>query len=271
MERNYKESVKWLESYLDMDRKPVGIRILWTEEEFNEFNANIRPTRITYCNAVQEASKGATFKLTDDHMACGNGATALGFRKYPDKLIQGFGRKAKGIYNDVPTSRSVSYDMRFIQTTPYAVGIKPLEQWDYKEDPHVVIVVSQTYNIMRLIQGYGHFHGYAKGLKTCGLQALCHDLTTYPLITDDINISLLCPGTRQVANWTLNEIGIGIAFSKWYDSVEGVAKTTNPFERNPNKEEIKKRLDANGLDSSGIVMNENYDTGTYKGGRVEVK
>ena len=56
-----------------------------------------------------------------------------------------------------------------------------------------------------------------------------------------INITLLCPGTRLVANWQENEIGIGIPFEKWYEIVEGVKQTTNPFERNKEIRKVLKR------------------------------
>lgn len=72
---------------------------------------------------------------------------------------------------------------------------------------------------MRIIQGYSHFHGYTTNLQTVGLQAVCQDLTTYPYNTQDINITFLCPGTRLVANWQQDELGIGIPTKFWNDAV----------------------------------------------------
>lgn len=151
----------------------------------------------------------------------------------------------------------------------YGVAVMPLEMFEV--EPDVVVQVGSSYNIMRIIQGHGYFNGYTNNLRTVGLQAVCQDLTTYPYNTGDINISLLCPGTRLVADWVPNEIGIGIPFAKWYEVVEGVKQTTNAFERNKNKEAIIKRLEERGLDASEIKLNENYDDGSYSGGKIDVE
>lgn len=170
------------------------------------------------------------------------------------------------IYKDIETSKSINDDMLFLKEEPAGIVVMPLE--NYKEEPDVVIVVSKSYNIMRMLQGNAYFNGYTNNLRTVGLQAVCQDLTTYTYSTQDINISLLCPGTRLVADWQLDEIGIGVPFKKWNEVVEGVKETANPFERDKNKEAIERRLKERGLDSSNIKFNENYDDGSYSGGKI---
>ena len=63
---------------------------------------------------------------------------------------------------------------------------------------------------------------------------------------------------------------MGIPFKKWNEVVQGVKETTNPFERNKKKEGIKQRLKENELDNSHIKLNENYDDGSYTGGKVDI-
>lgn len=264
-----KHSVDLIESYLELDRKPVGIKFFFDKDEFDNFQVDQRTRKVTYCNSVQLASKGHAMKLTKDNQGCPNGAMALKMKDIPEPMANGKGRLSKNIYKDVETSKSISDEMLFLQEEPAGIAVMPLE--DYKEDPDVVVLVSSSYNVMRMIQGHGYFNGYTSNLRTVGLQAVCQDLTTYPYNTKDINITLLCPGTRLVANWQADEIGIGIPFEKWYEVVEGVKETTNPFERNRKKEGIKERLKERGLDTSGLKFNENYDDGSYSGGKVEVK
>lgn len=263
-----KHSVDLIESYLDLDRKPVGIKFFFDRDEFENFEVPQRDRKVTYCNSVQLASKGNAMKLTKDNQGCPNGAFALHFTEVPAPIASGKGRFSKGIYKDVETSKSINDDMLFMKEEPAGIAVMPLE--NYEEDPDVVVVVSSSYNIMRMIQGHGYFNGYTNNLRTVGLQAVCQDLTTYPYNTQDINISLLCPGTRLVADWEANEIGIGIPFAKWYEIVEGVKQTTNPFERDNKKEGIEKRLKERGLDASDIKFNENYDDGSYSGGKIEI-
>lgn len=265
---NIKESINLIESYLDLDRKPVGIKFFFDQEEFDNFEVNQRDRKVTYCNSVQLASKGHEMKLTKENQGCPNGAFALNFTDVPPPISSGKGRFSKNIYKDIETSKQINDDMKFMEERPYGIAVMPLES--YKIDPDVVIVVGSSYNVMRMIQGHGFFNGYTNNLRTVGLQAVCQDLTTYPYNTDDINISLLCPGTRLVADWVADEIGIGIPFGKWFEIVEGVKETTNPFERDNNKEAIIKRLEERGLDTSGIKLNENYDDGSYSGGKVDI-
>jgi len=263
-----KLSVDLIESYLDLDRKPVGVKFFFSKEEFDNFNIPQRDRKVTYCNSVQLASKGKAMKLTKENQGCPNGAMALKMREIPEPMASGKARFSKNIYHDVETSKSISDQMLFLKEEPYGYAVMPLDMFEL--DPDIVIVISKPYNIMRLIQGHGYFNGYTNNLRTVGLQAVCQDLTTYPYNTQDINISFLCPGTRLVADWKEHEIGIGIPFEKWYEIVEGVKQTTNPFERNKNKEGIKKRLEERGLDASDIKFNWNYDDGSYSGGKIEI-
>lgn len=265
---NIKDSVDLIESYLDLKRKPVGIKIFFDKDEFDNFEVPQRDRKVTYCNSVQLASKGSSMKLTKENQACPNGAMALKMKEVPEPMANGKGRFSKSIYHSVETSKSISDEMLFLEEEPAGIVVMPLE--NFKEAPDVVVVVGSSYSVMRMIQGHGYFNGYTNNLRTVGLQAVCQDLTTYPYNTGDINISLLCPGTRLVADWEVDEIGMGIPFEKWYEVVEGVKETTNPFERNKNKEDIVKRLNDRGLDASGIILNQNYDDGSYSGGKIEV-
>lgn len=264
-----KHSVDLIEAYLNLDRKPVGVKFLFDRDEFMSYPVDQRDSKITYCNSVQLAGKGHSMKLTRENQACPNGAMALKMKDIPDPMSSGKARFSKHIYHDVETSKSISDDMLFLEKEPFGVVVMPLD--NFVEAPDVVIVIGSAYHVMRLIQGHGYFNGYTTNLRTVGLQAVCQDLTTYPYNSKDINISYLCPGTRMVANWEPDEIGIGIPFEKWFEIVEGVKETTNPFERNRNKKGIIQRLEEKGLDSSEVKLNQNYDDGSYTGGKVEIE
>ncbi len=263
-----KHSVNLIEAYLGLDRKPVGVKFFFNKEEFDNFEVPQRDRKVTYCNSVQLASKGNSMKLTKENQGCPNGAFALNFTDVPPPISSGNGRFNKHMYQSVEVAKSINDDMKFMKERPYGIAVMPLE--NYNEAPDVVIVVGSSYNIMRMLQGHAYFNGYHDNLRTVGLQAVCQDLTTYPYNTEDINISLLCPGTRLVADWVPNEIGMGIPYAKWEDVVQGVVETTNPFERDTQKKDILARLEERGLDTSGIILGQNYDDGSYSGGTIEI-
>ena len=266
---NIKDSVDLIESYLELERKPVGIKFFFDKNEFNNFEVPQKDRKVTYCNSVQLASKGHSMKLTKENQTCPNGARALNMAEVPESLANGELRFSKNLYCDVDVSKSISDELLFLKEEPAGIVVMPLEK--FNQAPDVVVMVGSSYNIMRMIQGYSYFNGHTSNLRTVGIQAVCQDLTTYPYNTQDINISLFCPGTLLVANWQPGEIGVGIPFEKWNQVVEGVIETTNPFERNKNKRSIAKRLEERGLDASHIKLNENYDDGNYTGGKVEIE
>lgn len=266
---NYKESTTKVMAYLGLERKPVGVKFFFTKEEYDKCDIPERERKVTYCNSINLASRGQAMRLRKEHQACFNGSVALGFNPAPPKMANGEARVGLGIYNDLETSKSVSNTMKFMKEQPYGLLVMPLDM--YEEDPDMILVVGKSYEIMRLIQGYSHFNGYTPNLQTVGLQAVCQDLTTYPYNTGDINITFLCPGTRLVADWQQDEIGIGIPPKYWNETVEGVIKTTNPFERDSRKKEIIERMKAAGIDTSDINLGKNYDTGSYTGGLVETE
>ena len=266
---NIKESVDLIESYLDLDRKPVGIKFFFNKEEFLNFEVPQRERKVTYCNSVQLASIGKSMKLSGANQGCPNGAFAMKFIDIPTPIASGKGRYNKGMYKNEEISKSINDDMLFLDEKLEGMAVMPLE--NFQEQPDIIIVIGDSYNIMRLIQGHAYHNGYTNNLRTVGLQAVCQDLTTYPYLTQDINISLLCPGTRLVADWKPNEIGIGIPFKKWYEMVDGVIETTNPFERNNNKRAIIERLKAKNLNHDEIKVNTNYDDKTYSGGKINIE
>lgn len=236
-----KESSKLIQIYLDLEREPVGVQFLHTEEDYNNLELFERENRVSYCNAVALASTGTAMKVKLNHQACPNGSSALGLMDVPKPMQTGAKRHELGIYDSVETSKKMFDEMNLNTQKEYGIAVASLGQANF--DPDVVIVISKSYNIMRIIQGYSYKHGYDTNIKTVGLQAVCHDLTTAPMLNDGINISFLCPGTRLVANWDEDELGVGVSFSKWFDAVDGVIQTTNPFERNAKKDAIIKKLE----------------------------
>lgn len=263
---NIIESAKIMQTYLELERFPVGVKIFFDKTGYDSCNIEERSNKITYCNAVQLASRGKKIKVRKDHQACPNGSFALNFTDQPDPIKTGKGRFKKGIYESLEISKSVSDDMVFLKKRPYGLLLMPLKY--FVDEPDVVIVIGSSYPIMRLIQANAYKNGYTDNLKTVGLQAVCHDLTTYPYETGDINISFLCPGTRLVADWKYNEMGLAIPFNKFYDLIEGLIKTTNPFERDRSKKKIIKKIKENNLKEDEIRLGENYDDGSYSGGKI---
>lgn len=82
-------------------------------------------------------------------------------------------------------------------------------------------------------------------------------------MTDDINVSLLCIGTRHKAGWADNELAVGIAYSRFQTVVQGVMETINIMDSNEKKTVIEQKLKAAGLAYPQIQYDCNYYMGNH--------
>jgi len=116
---------------------------------------------------------------------------------------------------------------------------------------------------MRIIQGYSHIYGYNTSYKMVGNQAICSEATAYPLESNNINVSLLCSGTRFMGGWGDDEMVVGIPFNRYLSVIDGVYATINPIEPNEKKAEIEAKLKEHNRTDLEIEYDKNYYTGLY--------
>jgi uncharacterized protein (DUF169 family) len=204
---------------------------------------------------------GTSVKALKENFGCLASARALGIVAVDEMVSSGRHYRRLGLYQDLVTSKNVQKNMTVCRHRAFAVMIMPLEEFD--EEPDVVLIVTRPYNAMRIIQGYTHAYGYHTGFKVAGNQALCSECTAYPFESNNINVSLLCSGTRHMAGWGDDEVGIGLPFNKFMPVVDGIYKTLNPTEPNEKKAEIESRLKEQGRTDIEIEYDRNYYTGLY--------
>lgn len=251
-------------SLLDLKRKVVGIKFLFDEKEYEDFDANESQGMMTYCTMVRNASVGKSTKANINHFACLSAARALGLIKPNNDVISGRIHAKMGVYNDLTVARSIAKDMVYCDHEVYGIGIKPLEE--YICNPDILIIVTNPLNVMRIIQGYAFYNGQLKEIKMAGMQAICQECTSYTYEKNTINISMMCSGTRHVSQWGEDEMAVGIPYNKFNSLVEGIKNTVNPMERNYRKKKIEKNLKENKLDSLiDVEYSKNYYTGVYTG------
>lgn len=262
------ESTKWIYTLLELDYKVVGIKFLFDKGEYDLFPAKEHTHRMSYCTVVKKASDGECQKVRQDHQACPGGSVALGFTKPNDDNISGRRRYLQKTYCNMGISRKVSKNMVYCEHTLYGIAVMPLEKYDI--EPDVVIIVCNPFNAMRISQGYAYKYGHIENIKFAGMQAICQECTSLPYENDQLNISMLCSGTRMLGRWREDELAVGMPFRYLLDIVEGIKNTVNPLERNKNKKIIEKKLIDNQLNGQlEILFNENYDDNIYQGGKVE--
>lgn len=257
-------NVDRLECLLDLEREIVGVRFLFSEEEFNESQFRPLKNKMSYCTTVSRATQGNNYKIRLENFACSAAANALGLYKMTPIKEFGYARLRSGTYDNLGVSRQVSKSMVYCPEGMYGLEVAPLRE--FVEGPHIVIFITNPFNAMRISQGYAYFHGHVKNVQFAGMQALCQECTSYPFEMDTLNISMMCSGTRMLGRWSDSELGIGLPFHLLDSLVEGIKKTVNPLERNKRKKVIEERLQEKGLsDELSIEYDKNYDDGLYMG------
>lgn len=248
-ENNVKELAKRLSCAIDWPRDFVGIRFLFTKEEYDAVDAKELLKPINYCQMVCAATKGNAIKATAELQGCSAAIYSLGI-KIPDEFHRS-GRRAfsNQLYNDLGTAKFSRDRQTLCDHEAYAVLVKPLSQFtNYEAPPQVIQVITNPYYAMRIIQGYTYYFGIHKEFKMSGLQAICSESTAYPYMSNNINISMLCGGTRMFCDWKDAEVSVSIPYSKFPLTVEGTLRTIDLEDPDDKKAIVREKLRANQMD-----------------------
>ena len=243
---------------LALNRRIVGVKFLFTEEEFLQAEAKRISGKIHYCVMAKSAMAGNSIKAAAENFGCPGSARALGIMEPEEFFRSGRHYVRLGLYRDLTTAKQIRNNMTLCEHKAYGVVLKPLEE--FSEEPDIVLIVADSYNSMRIVQGYTYSYGIYSSFKMSGNQAICSECTAYPFESNNINISVLCAGTRDAAGWTVDELGIGIPYNRFTAVIEGVYQTINPIEPNCNKEQIEEKLKKNGFSDLAIEFDKNYFT-----------
>ena len=253
----------WLDILLELRRKPIGIKFLLTEADYATSPVRVPPTGMPYCTAVRWAGRGRSYKMDAAHCSCFAASRALGMASVPEEALSGSRHAKLGVYENLGVSRAVARDMVYCAHKCTGVEIMPLDQY-VDHNPDVVIIVTTPYNAMRITQGYAYHNAQLTNVKVAGMCAICQECTSYPHERNQLNLSLLCSGTRCVAQWEKDELGVGIPYHYLGQVINGLRQTVNPMEFNRDKERIARKLaEAGQEDAMEIVFNHNYYTGAY--------
>ena len=248
-ELSVKQVASRLQCAIDWPRQAVGIQFLFTEEEFQQANAKELAAPIHYCMMVKAATLGHCVKAAGDAHRCIAAARALGIKE-PDEYHRS-GRKGLGIqlYHDLGTAKFTRDRQTLCDHKAYGVMVKPLLQYEEADgEPNVVILITNPYYAMRLIQGYTYFYGIQTQFKMSGLQAICSESTAYPYMSNSINLSTLCGGTRLYCKWSDNELAVSMPYRTFPLTVEGTLRTMNLQDNNEKKAVERQKLQQNGME-----------------------
>ena len=241
----WKDSVDKLYCILELERRAVGVKLLRTAEEYDNENAITLKKAINYCQMIAAATRGNCIKARSEDFKCRSGARVLGIDPADIKNSQGENWARLGLYKDAELSKTIREELVYLKEPCYGVLMAPVEQ--LQDFPDVILVAANPYNSMRMIQGYAYHYGMPKSINMIGNQAICLECTARPCAVKDMNVSMLCIGTRHRARWKDDEMAIGIPKEQFVNVVDGLLNTLNQIESDSNKERIDKKLKAKNI------------------------
>lgn len=243
-------------SVLDFEHRVVGVQLIKTKKEYENIQAIEPSNGMNYCGMVKAACKGHSLKGGVHQFKCKSAPRVLGLDPSDEKNSKGETWNRLGLYCNFQTSQSVREELTYLKEPSYGVLIQPIELFDHI--PDVSLFLTNSYNAMRILQGYTYSYGIAKNIQLVGNQAICYESTARVIHTQDINISLLCIGTRHRSGWTNTELCISLHKSKFIETMNGVFNTVNQMENNTNKRKIETKLKQKDIADFEIQYNNNY-------------
>lgn len=224
---------------LGLDQKAVGVRLMRTREEFDGIDAAQIKGRLKYCVMVKKAAAGRSFKAGAENFGCGGAVNALGIGDRVDLSVANYMRL--GLYANEEVAAQAMTDVTKIKQHIYGMLLMPLEEC--VKIPDVIIMLASSYQAMRVLQGYTYHHGVIKQVHLSGNQAFCSECTATPYIHQEVNLSVLCSGTRFIAGWDDQQMAIGVPTCQIEAIVDGILKTMNKTEPDEKKAEINLRAE----------------------------
>lgn len=245
MRQEWLDSIATLSCVLDLKRCPVGIRVIKTEEECSSFEGLALKAPINYCQMIVAASRGHVIKACSESFKCRSGARALGIDKSDPKNAHGENWDRLGLYKGADLCREIRESLCYSQENAYGLLIGALHLMPVESD--VVMIAANPFNVMRIVQGYAYHYGMLKNVNVIGNQAICLECTARPYVLKDMNVSVLCIGTRHRAGWQDDEMAVGIPQAQFIDVVDGILSTLNQMESDRNKQIIQAKFEKAGI------------------------
>ena len=151
---------------------------------------------------------------------CLGGAGAIGLRDMPPKLANGEKYFSLGRFQDLETAKKLTSQLSIVEDEHWGIVYAPLDEADFEAD--VIEIITEPVGGMKLAQSIVYKTGEKITPSFAGIQSLCGDAFANPYITDGINFTLGCDGSRKAADIKDNEMTVGISAAKIDEVISGL-------------------------------------------------
>jgi uncharacterized protein (DUF169 family) len=206
------EMAKTLVERLHLETNPVGVKLIKKEEDIpKDMKMITEPLR--YCEMVQAARlRGETTLAKVGMHSCKGGAAGLGLMEFPENISSGnlyFSKLNKCVTKESGSKIVSSFPAQKAEST-VATLVAPLDKMKMK--PDVVIFIGKPLQARRIVQAALCKEGGRVNIDTAGIQSLCVDATSSPILKGDVNVSMGCDGAAKNAGLEDDFVVVGMPF-----------------------------------------------------------
>lgn len=225
---------------LGLQHRIAGVNFLDFQEDYDNCKAKPASQKGPYCYQVRQALDGKHFKVDKDLVTCEYARAAIGLEKPDISMREGRSFDYCGLSETRAIGKSIADAMMYIDQDICGIELGPLEEMEHAD---LVIMVDYAQTIMRIMQGYAYKYGAPKNLSFYSNQAMCSDMTSKVFHTNDINISLMCNGTRRYGRFDNGELAVSLPINMFDPLAGGIIETINAVQSGPEKKRIMETLE----------------------------
>jgi len=217
MDMEWKGYAQKLSPLLGLKGSPIAVTYLM------ESDPRAKEGRYWVCQALQRAREGEIISLNRTSSACGGGTFHLGLGPSPtgeaDRALKKFLIQGEKLFCSLAALQRVRS-----LTLPPPLGladhilIAPLEQAEQR--PDLVIFLVNPEQACRLFTLATFMDGIPPRMQMMG--AACYTIITYPLLSGEINLSLLDYTARRMRRFAPDELFVTIPFHKMHNLMESI-------------------------------------------------
>lgn len=177
---------------------PVGVNIIKRQDDplagMPFFEGKLK----SYCEALTVAGKGTTLLLKKEQMGCKLGTAVLGFEELAEDLLEDgvYEKFEAGLFaTEEASAETIKKSVCLPKGETQSALIAPFET--FSEVPQVVVFSADSEQVMWILYAINFDRGGVMNLpQSGGALGGCADITAYPILRGEANVTFLGLGCR---------------------------------------------------------------------------
>lgn len=179
------------------------------------------------CQAIQEAANGKVIDLTASTCSCYGGLWHIGFRKKPEgrawEALEEFIVKGEKLFS---SEEALARNQEATTPPPADMSghlvFSPLEKAE--AEPVLVIFICNALQACRLITLDGYQTGQPPKIDMAG--STCHQAIAYPLVSGELNVSLMDYTARRMRKFKPDQLIVSIPYRRFLGVMQSIDHCT---------------------------------------------